>query len=185
MYFAKSKKRYFWFAPPPTTRTGLLQTIPHPWDRRAGLVSAVARRGGGGGNRSNWTMHNCLYIKFTKCYVLHCPCKKILYLNVYLYIVYCILYISGQMKSKAVTDTFNLFRLIWFLQNPQVLGLHSHSVSRCRQRSDFFTNMPHSRYTQESLRNSQLLLVWACWKRYTQNNKWLVPFYIFSVFYSK
>ena len=60
--------------------------------------------------------------------------------------------------------TFILFRLISFLQNPQVSGLHLHSVSRCWGRSAFFTNMPHSGCTQGSLTNSQLL-VWACWKR--------------------
>ena len=42
-YFAKLKKRYFLFAPPPTSGTGPLQTIPHSWTRRAGLVPGVAR----------------------------------------------------------------------------------------------------------------------------------------------
>ena len=45
MYFAKAKRRYFWFAPSSTPGTELLQTIPHPRTRRAGLVPGVARGG--------------------------------------------------------------------------------------------------------------------------------------------
>jgi len=45
MYFAKPKRRYFWFAPSSTPGTELLQTIPHPRTRRAGLVPGVARGG--------------------------------------------------------------------------------------------------------------------------------------------
>lgn len=55
MYCVKSKRRYFWCAPPPSPRKEPLQTIPHLRARRAGLVPEVAR-GGGGDNRSNWTM---------------------------------------------------------------------------------------------------------------------------------
>ena len=47
------KTGYFRFAPSPTTRTGPLQTFPHPRARKAGLVPAVTR---GYGNRSNWTI---------------------------------------------------------------------------------------------------------------------------------
>ena len=45
MYFAKAKRRYFWFAPSSTPVTELLQTIPHSRTRRAGLVPGVARGG--------------------------------------------------------------------------------------------------------------------------------------------
>ena len=54
-HVTKSKRRYFWFAPPPCPGTGLLQTIPHPWAQSAGLVLGVAQTGDC--NRSNWTMH--------------------------------------------------------------------------------------------------------------------------------
>ena len=45
MYFAKSKRRYFLFAPPPTPGTGPPQTIPQPSARGAGLAPGVARGG--------------------------------------------------------------------------------------------------------------------------------------------
>jgi len=42
----RTTKRYFRFAPPPPTPgTRPLQTIPHPWARRAGLVPGVAQEG--------------------------------------------------------------------------------------------------------------------------------------------
>ena len=43
MFYVKSKRSYFLFAPPLTPTTGPPQTIPHPRDQRAGLVL-----GGGG-----------------------------------------------------------------------------------------------------------------------------------------
>ena len=98
---------------------------------------------------------------------------------------FCILkiiqYVSDSIlfsttKSKR-HHTFNLFRLIWFLQNSQVSGLHLHSVSRCWGRSAFLTNMSHSGCTQGSLTNSQLL-VWACWKRYKEIINWRTTYYI-------
>ena len=45
-HLAKSKRNYFWFAPPPTHG-------PEQLDLSRGLL-------GGDGNRSNWTMHNHL-----------------------------------------------------------------------------------------------------------------------------
>ena len=64
-HFAKSKRRYFLFAPPPTPGKEPLQTISQPRARRAELVPGVAR-GEGGGNRSNWTTHyylwSCSYV---------------------------------------------------------------------------------------------------------------------------
>ena len=92
---------------------------------------------------------------------------------------FCILkiiqYVSDSILFSTTKSTrpqtFNLFRLICFLQNPQVSGLHLHSVSRCWGRSAFLTNMPHSECTQGSLTNSQLL-VWACWKRYKEIINW-------------
>ena len=67
-YVTKSKKSYFWFAPPPCPGTGLLQTIPHPWAQSAGLVLGVAQTGDC--NRSNWTMHynkNKMKLSLFKC----------------------------------------------------------------------------------------------------------------------
>ena len=66
MYYVKSERSYFLFAPPLTPTTGPPQTIPHPRDQRAGLVL------GGNGNRSNWTIHHVgVSLLILGCYFWH------------------------------------------------------------------------------------------------------------------
>ena len=58
MYFTKTKRNYFRFAPPPTPEsppTGPLQGTPHPPAQMAGLVPLVAR--GIVTGLTNWTVH--------------------------------------------------------------------------------------------------------------------------------
>lgn len=64
MYCVKSKRRYFWCAPPPSPRKEPLQTIPHLRARRAGLVPEVAR-GGGGGWQQVKLNHACIKTELT------------------------------------------------------------------------------------------------------------------------
>ena len=72
----------FGFSQLPSPRTKLLQTIRHPWARRAGLVPEVAW---GVSNRSNWTMHyyDVFSLKAHWFYVMLESCKRCSSVNFY------------------------------------------------------------------------------------------------------
>ena len=88
--------------PTNTLRTELLQTIPHPRARRAGLVLGAAS---GDGNRSNWTMHKWKLEGFKS-------------LTQYLFLTQRIHFLKDIISHYY---SFKIFPLFWLVKTTRII----------------------------------------------------------------